>query len=115
MAVQRVERQIGQAVLSLETGKLAKQAGGAAVCRYGDTVVLVAATRAAPREGIDFFPLTVDYRERGYAAGMIFGGRFMKREGRPSEKETLTMRLIDRAWIVPDDRLPNSGCVLDNF
>jgi polyribonucleotide nucleotidyltransferase len=82
--------------LRFETGKLAKQASGAVVVRYGDSVVLVTASRAAsPREGIDFLPLTVDYREYTYASGRIPGG-FFKREGKPAEKETLTSRVIDR-------------------
>src|SRR5712675_940896 len=82
--------------LSFETGKLAKQAGGAAVVRMGDNVVLATATaNPEPREGIDFFPLTVDYREYTYAGGRIPGG-FIKREGRPSEREILTSRQIDR-------------------
>src|SRR6266446_9921692 len=82
--------------LSLETGKLAKQADGAVVVRYGDSVVLVTACRAAnAREGIDFLPLTVDYREYTYASGRIPGG-FFKREGKPAEKEVLTSRVIDR-------------------
>src|SRR5689334_23029918 len=82
--------------LRLETGKLAKQASGAVVVRYGDSVVLVTASRAAtPREGIDFLPLTVDYREYAYASGRIPGG-FFKREGKPAEKEVLTSRVIDR-------------------
>src|SRR6476646_1186019 len=82
--------------LSFETGKLAKQAGGAVIVRYGDSVVLVTACRAAsPREGIDFLPLTVDYREYTYASGRIPGG-FFKREGKPAEKEVLTSRVIDR-------------------
>src|SRR5216684_6985020 len=82
--------------ISFETGKLAKQAGGAAVVRLGDNVVLATATaNADPREGIDFFPLTVDYREYTYAGGRFPGG-FIKREGRPSERETLTCRQIDR-------------------
>src|SRR5512132_4630032 len=82
--------------LTIETGKLAKQAGGAVIVRYGDSVVLVTACRAAtPREGIDFLPLTVDYRENTYASGRIPGG-FFKREGKPPEKEVLTSRLIDR-------------------
>src|SRR6202042_1502698 len=82
--------------ISFETGKLAKQAGGAAVVRLGENVVLACATaNAEPREGIDFFPLTVDYREYTYAGGRIPGG-FIKREGRPSEKEILTSRQIDR-------------------
>src|SRR5882672_3307017 len=82
--------------LSLETGKLAKQAHGAVVVRMGDNVVLATATaNPDPREGIDFFPLTVDYREYTYAGGRIPGG-FIKREGRPSEREILTSRMIDR-------------------
>lgn len=82
--------------LVIETGEIAKQANGAAIVRYGETMVFAAVT-AAPtdRGGIDFFPLTVDYRERTYAAGKIPGG-FFKREGRPGEKETLTSRIIDR-------------------
>ena len=91
----RVERELGGRTLSIETGKMAKQAHGSAVVRYGDTVVLVTATRAEPREGIDFFPLMVEYREMTYAAGKIPGG-FFKREGRPSAKETLTCRMVDR-------------------
>jgi polyribonucleotide nucleotidyltransferase len=87
---------IGRQTLSIETGRLAKQADGAVVVRSGDTMVLVTACAAAnPREGIDFLPLTVDYREYTYASGRIPGG-FFKREGKPSEKEVLTSRLIDR-------------------
>jgi polyribonucleotide nucleotidyltransferase len=87
---------VGGREMTMETGRLAKQAGGSVMIRYGDTVVLVAATRSEePREGMDFFPLTVDYEERLYAAGKIPGG-FIKREGRPSEKATLSARLIDR-------------------
>lgn len=83
--------------LALETGKLAKQASGAVFMRYGDTVVLVTATVSdEPREGIDFFPLTVDYEERLYAVGRIPGG-FIKREGRPTERATLGSRLTDRS------------------
>src|SRR6202047_3898933 len=82
--------------LSIETGKLAKQAGGSAVVRFGENVVLAAATaNPEPRVGIDFFPLTVDYREYTYAGGRIPGG-FIKREGRMSEREVLTSRQIDR-------------------
>ncbi len=82
--------------LSIEVGRLAKQASGSALVRYGDTVVLVTAVATKDaREGIDFFPLTVDYQEKTFAAGKIPGG-FFKREGRPSEKEVLTSRLIDR-------------------
>jgi polyribonucleotide nucleotidyltransferase len=91
----KVEKDIGGRILSIETGKVAKQAHGAAVVQYGDTVVLTTVVAAAPRTGIDFFPLTADYRERMYAAGKFPGG-FHKREGRPTTKETLTMRLIDR-------------------
>jgi len=82
--------------LSFETGKVAKQADGSVIVRYGETVLLVTAVGARqPRLGIDFFPLTVDYREYGYASGRIPGGYF-KREGKPTEKEVLTCRLIDR-------------------
>src|SRR5712691_232291 len=90
------ELTIGGKTLSFETGKLAKQAGGSVIVRYGDSVVLVTACRApSPREGIDFLPLTVDYREYTYASGRIPGG-FFKREGKPAEKEVLTCRCIDR-------------------
>ncbi|MGI9101867.1 MAG: polyribonucleotide nucleotidyltransferase, partial [Terriglobales bacterium] len=86
----------GGKTISFETGKLAKQAHGSCVVRFGDTVVLGTATaNQEPREGIDFFPLTVDYREYTYAGGRIPGG-FIKREGRPSEREILTSRQIDR-------------------
>ncbi len=91
-----VELEIGGRPLRIETGKLAKQAAGAAVVRYGDTVVLVTATTAQPREGIDFFPLTVDYVEKFSAAGKIPGG-FFKREARLSDREILVCRFIDRA------------------
>ncbi len=91
-----VSMELGGRQLTLETGELARQANGSVFARYGDTCVLVAATASPnPREGIDFFPLTCDYEERMYAAGKIPGG-FIKREGRPSEKATLTARLIDR-------------------
>src|SRR6185437_10875870 len=86
----------GGKTISFETGKLAKQAHGSVVVRIGDNVVLATATaNPDPREGIDFFPLTVDYREYTYAGGRIPGG-FIKREGRPSEREILTSRQIDR-------------------
>ena len=91
----RVEKQIGNAVFSLETGELAKQAAGAVLVQYRDTVVLVASATGAPRPGTDFFPLTCDYRERTAAAGKFPGG-FIKREGRPTTKEILTCRLMDR-------------------
>ncbi len=92
----RTEFSLEGRTLSIETGRVARAADGAAWVRYGDTVVLVTAVASKQsREGIDFFPLTVDYQERAYAAGKIPGG-FFKREGRPHEKETLTSRLIDR-------------------
>src|SRR5262245_6512717 len=90
-----VERTIGDRLISIETGGFAKQADGAVVVRVGDTMSLVTAMAAPGREGLDFFPLTVDYREKTYAAGKFPGG-FIKREGRPSTKEILTARLIDR-------------------
>jgi polyribonucleotide nucleotidyltransferase len=93
--LQQISIPLGSNTLTIEYGKLAKQANGSAYVRYGDTVVLAAACTTDPREGIDFFPLTVDYREYNYAAGKIPGG-FFKREGRPTEKEILTSRLIDR-------------------
>ncbi len=90
------EIEIGGRPLKLVLGKVARQAGGSVLAKYGDTVVLVTATMAQDvREGIDFFPLTVDYEERLYAVGRIPGG-FIKREGRPSEKAVLSARLIDR-------------------
>jgi polyribonucleotide nucleotidyltransferase len=96
MNVHKVSTMIGERELSIEVGKLAKQAHGSALVRYGDTVVLVTACAAKePREGLDFFPLTVDYRENFYAAGKIPGG-FFKREGKPSEREVLNSRMIDR-------------------
>lgn len=94
--VYRTSIQIGGRELSIETGKMAKQADGAVVIRYGDTMVLVTAcSEKKGRDDIDFFPLTVDYRENFYAAGRIPGG-FFKREGKPNEKEVLTSRFIDR-------------------
>src|SRR5436853_925962 len=96
MNVHRVSTQIGDRELSIETGKLAKQADGSVIIKYGDTVVLVTACAAKqPREGLDFFPLTVDYRENFYSAGKIPGG-FFKREGKSSEREVLNSRMIDR-------------------
>jgi polyribonucleotide nucleotidyltransferase len=91
-----VEMDLGGRTLSLETGKFAGQANGAVLARYGDTVVLVTATMSDPREGIDFFPLLVDYEERMYAIGKIPGSWF-RREGRPAEGAVLASRLIDRA------------------
>ncbi len=92
----KVTAQIGATQISIETGKIARLADGAAVVTCGDTVVIASAVSAtAVKEGQDFFPLTVDYREKAAAAGKFPGGYF-KREGRPTEKETLTSRMIDR-------------------
>src|ERR687890_888310 len=94
--IHRVELDWGGRTLTLETGKIARQADGAVVATYGESKVLATVVAAkTPREGIDFMPLTVDYQEKFYAAGRIPGGYF-KREGRPTEKETLVSRLIDR-------------------
>src|ERR1700692_2520544 len=91
-----VEVDLGGRKITLETGKMAKQANGAVIVRSGDSVVLVTACTAPhPKAGASFFPLTVDYREYTYSAGRFPGG-FIKREGRPTEKEVLTCRLIDR-------------------
>ncbi len=96
MEIQKQDIVVGGRVMSLETGRMARQANGAVVVRYGDTVVLVTATASkGPRLGIDFFPLTVDYEERMYSVGKIPGG-YIKREGRPSEKAILAARLTDR-------------------
>src|SRR3989442_11598958 len=93
---QKVTAQIGSNQISIETGKVAKLADGAVIVSCGDTMVLVSAVSAtAIKEGQDYFPLTVDYREKAAAAGKFPGGYF-KREGRPTEKETLTARMIDR-------------------
>ena len=92
-----VQVEVGGRPLIFETGEMAKQAGGSVVMRYGDTVIIVAATKEdRVREGIDFLPLSVDYHEMSYAAGRIPGGFFRREVGRPTEKETLTSRLIDR-------------------
>jgi polyribonucleotide nucleotidyltransferase len=90
-----LSRQFGNNTLTFESGKLAMQAGGSCVVTYGETQVLATCTTAQPREGIDFFPLTIDVEERMYAAGKIPGG-FFRREGRPSETAILTARLTDR-------------------
>src|ERR1700749_1111284 len=90
-----VEKTIGGKTISIETGRLAKQASGAVFVRLGETMALVATVSGPGREGLDFFPLTVDYREKVYAAGKFPGG-FIKREGRPTTKEILTSRLIER-------------------
>jgi polyribonucleotide nucleotidyltransferase len=107
--VKKFEIEWGGKSLIVETGKFAGQANGSALVRYGDTVVLGTAVMSSTiREGIDFFPLMVDYEEKLYAAGKIKGSRFIKREGRPTDEAILTARLIDRA-IRPlfDDRLRN--------
>ena len=94
--MEKVELALGRHTLSIETGRMAKQADGAVLVRLGDTVVLATAcAQREPRVGFDFLPLTVDYREGNYASGKIPGG-FFKREGRPNEKEVLTSRMIDR-------------------
>jgi polyribonucleotide nucleotidyltransferase len=94
--ITRKETTWGGRPLILESGRIARQADGAVLVTYGGTQVLVTAVaQKTPRVGIDFFPLTVNYQEKTFAAGKIPGG-FFKREGRPSEKETLTSRLIDR-------------------
>ena len=95
MSVVTITRNFGDKTLKLETGLLAKQADGAVVVTYGETVILATVVSSDPRPGTDFFPLTVDYREKPSAAGKFPGG-FIKREGRPTTKETLTARMIDR-------------------
>ena len=104
MSIIRVEREIAGRRLLLETGKVALQSDGAVWVEYGDSVVLATVLTAPPTRDIDFFPLYVDYREAQYAAGKVPGG-FFKREGRPSTKEVLTMRMIDRPNrpLFPDD------------
>ena len=89
------EIEFGGRTLTIEHGKLARLAGGAVTIRYGDTLVLGTANRSDPRPGLDFFPLTVDFEERMYAAGKIPGG-FIKREARPSENAILAARQTDR-------------------
>src|SRR5882672_10544495 len=94
--IRKVEFLLGKETVKIETGALAKQANGAVLVTAGETVVLVTAVaNPKPKEGADFFPMTVDYRERTYAAGHIPGG-FFKREGKARDKEVLTSRLIDR-------------------
>ena len=93
---QKQEIEWGGRTLVLETGKIARQADGAVLATYGETTVLATVvSEKEPKPGLDFFPLTVNYQEKYYASGRIPGG-FFKREGRPTEKETLTSRLIDR-------------------
>jgi polyribonucleotide nucleotidyltransferase len=95
--IHRVELELAGRTLSLETGKVAGQAGGAITARYGDTIVLATVVASKdPRPGTDFFPLTIDYEERLYAAGKFPGSRYVRREGRPTDEAILTCRLIDR-------------------
>lgn len=98
MAEQSFQAEIGGRVMTIATGKLANQANASVTVRYGDTVVLATAVMGSqPRDGIDYFPLLVDYEERLYAAGKIKGSRFIKREGRPTDEAILTARLVDRS------------------
>ena len=90
-----VSREIGGRTLTMQTGKVARQAGAAIIATYAESTVLATVVRDKPREGLDFFPLAVDYREKLPAGGKFPGG-FRKREGAPNEKEVLTMRMIDR-------------------
>ena len=95
--MEKFETSLGDAKLIIETGKLAKLAGGSVTLKLGETIVLATATISnQPREGMDFFPLLVDFEEKMYASGKISGSRFIKREGRASENATLTSRLTDR-------------------
>src|SRR3989344_4728033 len=97
MNTKKFTTEIGGKTISVEFPDFAEQAHGSALVRFGDTVILGTAVMSrAVREGIDYFPLTVDYEEKFYAAGMIGGSRFMRREGRPSEEAILVSRLIDR-------------------
>jgi len=91
-----LKEEIGGKTLSIQTGKLAKQASGSALVQYGDTIVLVTVVSALEEKTSDFLPLSVEYQEKIYAAGRIPGNYFRREIGRPSEKETLTSRLIDR-------------------
>ncbi|MEW6412846.1 MAG: polyribonucleotide nucleotidyltransferase [Candidatus Zixiibacteriota bacterium] len=109
----KVEFELGGRTMVIETGKLAKQANGAVTVRYGDSMILATVcAETEPKEGFDFFPLTVEYREKSYAAGKIPGG-FFKREGRPSEKEILSARIIDRTIrpLFPDDFRGETQCI----
>ena len=94
--MQRVEKTFAGRKLVIETGRMAKQAAGSAVVQFGETVVMAAVTVSETKSPLDFFPLLVEYRERTYAAGKIPGG-YIKREGRPSDAEILSARIIDRS------------------
>ncbi len=114
MSFQKFSAEIGGRTLTIETGKVAQQADGSCTVRYGDTVVLATAVMSKEvREGIDYFPLLVDYEERLYAAGKIKGSRFIKREGRPSDEATLVARVVDRS-LRPlfDERIRNDVQVM---
>ena len=91
-----LKAEVGGKALSIKTGKIAKQASGAVAVQYGETIVLVTAVSSYEERAIDFLPLSVEYQERIYASGRIPGNYFRREVGRPSEKETLTARLIDR-------------------
>ncbi|MDZ4723026.1 MAG: polyribonucleotide nucleotidyltransferase [candidate division Zixibacteria bacterium] len=111
--VHTVEFDLGGRRMIIETGRIAKQANGAVTVRYGDSmVVATVCSGTEPKEGFDFFPLTVEYKEKSYAAGKIPGG-FFKREGRPTEKEILSSRIIDRPIrpLFPDDFLGETQCI----
>ena len=94
--MQRVEKTFAGRKLVIETGRMAKQAAGSALVQFGDTMVLAAVTVSDTQSPLDFFPLLVEYRERPYAAGKIPGG-YIKREGRPSDAEILSARIVDRS------------------
>ncbi|RKX26288.1 MAG: polyribonucleotide nucleotidyltransferase, partial [Candidatus Zixiibacteriota bacterium] len=111
--VHRVEFELGGRTMIIESGRLAKQANGAVTVQYGDSMVIsTVCSQTEPRLGFDFFPLTVEYREKSYAAGKIPGG-FFKREGRPSEKEIVSARIIDRPIrpLFPDDFKGETQCI----
>jgi polyribonucleotide nucleotidyltransferase len=111
--VHSVEIEIGGRTMTIETGKMAKQSNGAVTVRYGDSMVIsTVCAQTEPKVGQDFFPLTVEYREKSYAAGKIPGG-FFKREGRPSEKEIVSARIIDRPIrpLFPDDFFCETQCI----
>ncbi len=112
----KTECDVGGKTLSIETGELARQADGAVVVGYGETMILATVVAGGIRPGLDFFPLTVDYREKFYAGGKIPGG-FFKREGRPSEKETLTCRLIDRPMrpLFPDEFVEDTQIMISTM
>src|SRR6188768_1783407 len=113
MPVTTVSAEIAGRTLTIETGKLARLAGGSVTVRYGDTMLLGTANRSDPRPGLDFFPLTVEFEERMYAAGKIPGG-FIKREARASEAATLAARLTDRPIrpLFPEGYKDDVQCVI---